>query len=636
MEDGVTSLIFKIKPSDPDFPFELAQLECDVRVPAAYPEQRPKLRVRNNDIPRGFGINIERGWDRLAEQRRNATLLAIIHALDRDLEKLLSEQKTETVKLIVFKDTRHLETRTTIKPETTGKPAETGPAPRRYVPEESYSKEQVAEARARRAQEVRQLEARMGRLPRFRRSADGIVFTLPLEPKRRSELPTGLRSVNSLHLIVPLMYPLQDLKIQLNEADGTDADPVEELFAKKAAEQKAMPLMSHLNYLAQNLHTLAKQAKELALQAEADKAARKAEEASSKAFEVDELSEASPAATNHVRVIARPPEWDFVEEEDDDDDDDYDDDNDNDDDDKLSTADRGSDEGDGGAPLGREVAEIWTMPRATETVEKGTMLSFPSIELYGIELLQVSLLSISVKCERCKTANDVTGLRGGIEKTTSCQKCATQLTAKFTATLVHERSPRAGFIDLSGCKAADLLPSTFIPTCGRCSTSGQGLVAVRGDTVTNVCRECHGKFTFKMPQAKFLFISPGSHVPPPTAGPRPRAEKLGLHAGEPLPDRGACPHYRKSFRWFRFSCCSRVHACDKCHDGAEDHVSEWAKRMICGWCSREQNYMVEACAFCGRSVIGNKGRGFWEGGKGTRDRTKMSRKDPRKYRRIRA
>lgn len=61
---------------------------------------------------------------------------------------------------------------------------------------------------------------------------------------------------------------------------------------------------------------------------------------------------------------------------------------------------------------------------------------------------------------------------------------------------------------------------------------------------------------------------------------------------------------------------------------------EWANRMICGFCSREQRYAVESCAFCGRSVIGKRGKGFWEGGKGTRDRVLMRRGDKRKYRRI--
>lgn len=154
-----------------------------------------------------------------------------------------------------------------------------------------------------------------------------------------------------------------------------------------------------------------------------------------------------------------------------------------------------------------------------------------------------------------------------------------------------------------------------------------------------MCRECHGRFTFKIPEVKFLAISRGSALLPPTTGPRRRQEKLGLHAGEPLADRGACPHYRRSYRWFRFSCCGRVYPCDRCHDAAvnasdgDGHAQEWATRMICGWCSREQNYSPEACAFCGRSVIGRKGRGFWEGGKGTRDRRLMSRKDKRKFRR---
>ncbi len=68
-----------------------------------------------------------------------------------------------------------------------------------------------------------------------------------------------------------------------------------------------------------------------------------------------------------------------------------------------------------------------------------------------------------------------------------------------------------------------------------------------------------------------------------------------------------------------------MHPCDKCHDGAEDHINEWANRMICGWCSREQNYNPESCSFCGRSVIGKRGNGYWEGGKGTRNPLLMRR-----------
>ncbi|KAL4817498.1 CHY zinc finger-domain-containing protein [Aspergillus spinulosporus] len=92
-------------------------------------------------------------------------------------------------------------------------------------------------------------------------------------------------------------------------------------------------------------------------------------------------------------------------------------------------------------------------------------------------------------------------------------------------------------------------------------------------------------------------------------------------------------HYSKSYRWFRFGCCQKVFPCDKCHDAATDHPNEHANRMICGFCSREQIYRPENCGICRSYLIGKAGSGFWEGGKGTRNKTLMSRKDPRKYKR---
>ena len=42
--------------------------------------------------------------------------------------------------------------------------------------------------------------------------------------------------------------------------------------------------------------------------------------------------------------------------------------------------------------------------------------------------------------------------------------------------------------------------------------------------------------------------------------------------------------------------------------------------------SREQNYRPEDCGTCHAPMTGSKGRGFWEGGKGTRDPARMSKK----------
>ena len=106
-----------------------------------------------------------------------------------------------------------------------------------------------------------------------------------------------------------------------------------------------------------------------------------------------------------------------------------------------------------------------------------------------------------------------------------------------------------------------------------------------------------------------------------------------LKVGEPLPRKGACDHYKKSRRWFRFPCCSKIYPCHLCHDEKEaDHGSEFAKRMVCGHCSREQTVSDKPCV-CGESPVKSAhGSGaFWEGGEGMRDKIRMSHKDPKKF-----
>ena len=443
LQNGTTNVQFQLRPSDPDFPFELDFLECELQIPESYPEGNPALRVRNKDIPRGFSVNIERGWDKLVDERKpGTTLLALTNALDKELEAFLSEKQTDTVKLVSFKDTRHMEysatpTSSVTEPTPAAGPPSTPQKP--YIPEESFTKDQIAQAKARRAQETRQLDARMGRLTLFHKSADGVVYTLPLEPKRRNDLPAGLRAVQSVQMIIPLLYPLQKLRILLNDVESHDAEVLEEAFAARAAQQSQMSLMSHLNYLSQNMHVLAKNAKPPVPTKPA------AEEPSvDKGKEKAVLGQDAEDDRSHIQHIPRPPEWVIVGESDE-----------SESDDDLESWDSEGDS-DGGVvivPSAGEKKEVDSRPQ-----ERGTSISFPSIELHGIELLQVSILGINVKCERCRTINEITGLRPSTEKASSCKKCATPFTATFRQEMVHQNSTRAGFIDVSGCTVADMLP----------------------------------------------------------------------------------------------------------------------------------------------------------------------------------
>ncbi|KAJ1916936.1 hypothetical protein IWQ60_007942 [Tieghemiomyces parasiticus] len=269
---------------------------------------------------------------------------------------------------------------------------------------------------------------------------------------------------------------------------------------------------------------------------------------------------------------------------------------------------------------------------------------------------------------------------------TRCPSCQQGLGARFRPDYIHSGSFSVGFLDTEGCEPLDLLPSSFHAVCSHCNheavppreaaasvrsigpvtdtrpatptddtgtntvpasppaqgSSAQPLSAVTPASLVNFpCPQCHQRIKFNVQGIRFLRISPGWPLATPekyqgtvAKANRVTKEKLGIVPGQPLPTKGACKHYRKSFRWFRFPCCGKVYPCDNCHDDVEDHESELARRIICGLCSREQSFQPgNVCVHCAGSTVKRQdGRPFWEGGEGMRDRTKMSRRDPHKYR----
>ncbi|KAI7138993.1 hypothetical protein KC337_g5 [Hortaea werneckii] len=253
----------------------------------------------------------------------------------------------------------------------------------------------------------------------------------------------------------------------------------------------------------------------------------------------------------HLRVIPRPPEWDNPRHETAD---------------ESEGADSETSEAEGDSSHSDHEGEdqrLRDQDVSGTPAEKGILLSFPNLELHGIKLLEVSSLSITIKCERCKDTMDVHRLRN----------YSVRDYHGVAGSWYSRRERRLGHGDLQR------MPQENDPT------------HLRAEIPSRQCDCGEGK------------QSPWS------------------------------------FRWFRFSCCSKVFPCDRCHDQQSDHPLEhanptiWALFRPHGYCSREQNYRPEDCGICHALMIGKKGSGFWEGGKGTRDPKRMSRKDPRKYKR---
>ncbi|RMZ75022.1 hypothetical protein DV737_g5528, partial [Chaetothyriales sp. CBS 132003] len=641
--DDYTILAFKLTPSDPDFPFELDGLHILLKVPKDYRkgangDNGPSIRVTNPEIERGFQINVERGFDSLVRRNPGRTLLSLLNELDRNLEAFLTAPKAQTIKIVA-----HSKNGPSLPPEhpvNVVVQSEEEPSRQSIASEPRYTPQQKAEAHGRREAELRQLETRLRNISGFSRHGDGTTFNVPLTIPKPDRLPTALYPLKEATLIVPPSYPLQPCSIKLRGVDGNAVANVEAAFMQHAIQEPQQTLMAHINHLIHNLHLMVKDRElDVNLRPVSTSLPQSGHVTSTQEVpreEPDEkiskltLSEGKP----HVYAIPRPPEWDHRPG-------DSDEEESTDFDSEMATDSQGEgEEEEGGAKL----EAVGTSADAPGS--NSILFSLPNIELYGIELLEIASCSLSVRCLRCKTGLDLKDLRAKTSATTAtvsntCLKCSVHISASFTAEPLHANSIRAGHLELIGCTVADMLPSVFQPTCSNCSTPlgvPPGVVAVRGDTSLSVCRACHQKMTFKIPEAKFLRVSSAADgLPLRQKNKTRKADNLGIVAGTPLPNFGRCAHYRKSQRWFRFSCCQKVYPCDKCHDeqvqeeGAK-HANEHANRMICGYCSREQNYRPDDCGICHASLVGRKGGGFWEGGKGTRDRVKMSRKDPRKYR----
>ncbi|KAL9598497.1 MAG: hypothetical protein Q9219_004470 [cf. Caloplaca sp. 3 TL-2023] len=550
--DGETTLSFQLVPSDPDFPFEMTALDCVLHVPTQYPlDGKPFLAVKNADMPRGYQVNVERGFDTLVQQSPRATLLSLTNMLDKQLESLLTGQKAEIIKIVP-----NVAKGSSIQPQgNAGKVKEAFAEP--LVAEKprkgdiQFTPEQRQNAQARRDPETRQLEARLGRLPLFSKSSDGILFTVPVTPRSLGELPVPLQSVRSVKLFVPELYPLHACRIELPGVSREAARKTEETFNERAKNNSALTLMTHVNYFAQHMHIMATEPE---TQPETTgEAALPLDHLHLEDKETQQLARPEDDRS-HIQIIPRPPEWTVTGEEG------SDSDSDSDFSDSYDTGDESDDEHQ--RHQEGQALESVSEQTAGQPAERGISLSFPSLELYNVELLQLTSLSLAVKCARCKTPSDVPNLQNAAPRPASCSKCAQPFSLNYRSELMHANSYRAGYLDLTGCTVADMLPSTFIPTCATCSTpvaAAPGVVSVRGDAASiAVCRECHGRLTFKIPETKFLLVSNTSLHPrnmlPLRRKKLPR-ENLGIVAGEELPRRGRCRHYTKSYRWFRFSCC---------------------------------------------------------------------------------
>ncbi|XP_075713762.1 uncharacterized protein LOC142749524 [Rhinoderma darwinii] len=273
-----------------------------------------------------------------------------------------------------------------------------------------------------------------------------------------------------------------------------------------------------------------------------------------------------------------------------------------------------------------------------EGPRKGTEIRFLGLKLGGgVGTLTPHHIVVSLECSRCKVTADLS-LTGKQPCSAQCEKCNSRISGIFHPSIMHQYSTVLGYVDIQGATARDLvlLECTFVISCLNCSHDEPVKSLSYGITKDLNCVHCHSKLSIFTEATRFQKIQryPGkdSGIKDHGYGRKKTMRDPSIQPGKSLPDQGTCKHFRKSCRWLRFPCCGKAYPCDGCHDEAENHEMELASRMLCGFCAKEQPYSNgKPCISCGSMMNKNIHSIHWEGGKGCRNKVKMSRKDKQKY-----
>ncbi|ELA41452.1 uncharacterized protein VICG_01557 [Vittaforma corneae ATCC 50505] len=223
------------------------------------------------------------------------------------------------------------------------------------------------------------------------------------------------------------------------------------------------------------------------------------------------------------------------------------------------------------------------------------------ISITNILLICCLQLNMVVKCSKCQEVSNITFNK-------PCKRCSQEIGFIYVPTV---SSDSLGFLQLKKCEFVCFNSIRYQFNCQECQKNYESDEVNVGGVFSRKCNGCYNELRFKVNRIDFY-----------------QKKDVKIKEGEELPGKGACKHYKKSYRWFRFSCCNSLYPCDVCHDEQSGHKAEMAFRMVCGLCSKEQSVKQECD--CGMNLK-RKHAQFWEGGKGNRDRITMSRKDSKKY-----
>ncbi|CAG9480708.1 conserved Plasmodium protein, unknown function [Plasmodium vivax] len=282
----------------------------------------------------------------------------------------------------------------------------------------------------------------------------------------------------------------------------------------------------------------------------------------------------------------------------------------------------------------------------------GKSLVLGNVHIKNISLYKAVQLKLQLLCTRCCNTFDVTTTsKDAPQLVCTCANCSSSAVVEVYRNICFMENSCVCVLKFNQCSLMDLLSGDYSVNCESCGRKSILKNVTSGKEMHANCQKCFTKLEFKYSGFSFdeivsannaaikkideminkLFTKKKSSKKAVAAPNNLKIEKCKnvIKVNNIEVKDGACKHFKKSHRLFKFPCCNKIFPCPTCHDLNSNHECGIAKRVICGFCFRE--FDDDDVCVCQRDKKAKKGGNFWEGGKGCRNAVALSRNDSKKY-----
>ncbi|KEG01920.1 zinc finger protein, putative [Plasmodium vinckei vinckei] len=284
---------------------------------------------------------------------------------------------------------------------------------------------------------------------------------------------------------------------------------------------------------------------------------------------------------------------------------------------------------------------------------KGENILLKNVYLKNISLYKAVLLKFQLVCTRCCNTFDVTVTsKDQPQIVCNCTNCSSNAIIEVYRNICFLGNSCICVLKFNQCSLMDLLAGDYSINCEGCGRKTLVKNVSSGKEICVNCQNCFIKLEFRYEEFSFdeaftandaaikkiddminkLFTSKTSKkkiAAPQSNNLKIEKTKSVVKINNIEVKDGACKHYKKSHKLFKFPCCNKIFPCPTCHNLNSNHEYVLARRVICGYCYRE--FDDDDVCICQKDKKTKKGGNFWEGGKGCRNAITLSRNDSKKY-----